>query len=57
MNGDQKGRARKMVAVLSSFVAPALSGALCAAFGCVRGKETSRDFFIDARMRTLHNEE
>lgn len=31
MNGDQKGRARKMVAVLWGSVSPALSGALCAA--------------------------
>jgi len=28
MNGDQNGRARKMVAVLSGVFAPALSGAL-----------------------------
>jgi hypothetical protein len=31
MNGDQKGRAGKLVAVLSGFVVPALPGALCAA--------------------------
>jgi hypothetical protein len=31
MNGDQEGRARKMVAVSSSIVTPALPGALCAA--------------------------
>ena len=31
MNGDQKERAKKMVAVSSGWVAPALSGALCAA--------------------------
>ncbi len=31
--GDQEGRAKKMVAVPSSVVAPALSGALCAALG------------------------
>ena len=36
MNGDQKERARKMVAVPSSWVAPACSGALCAALAlCV----------------------
>lgn len=31
MNGDQKRRARKMVAVSSGWGAPARSGALCAA--------------------------
>lgn len=31
MNGDQEGRARKLVAVLWGFVAPAFPGALCAA--------------------------
>jgi hypothetical protein len=31
MNGDQKERAKKWVAIPSSWVAPALSGALCAA--------------------------
>jgi hypothetical protein len=36
MNGDHKERARKMGAVLSGFVAPALCGALCAAFGIVQ---------------------
>lgn len=33
MNGDQERRAGKFVAVPSSFVAPALPGALCAALG------------------------
>jgi hypothetical protein len=31
MNGDQEGRTEKWVGVLSSVVAPALPGALCAA--------------------------
>jgi hypothetical protein len=39
MNGDQEGRARKMVAVLSGFVAPALSGALCAALASLSEKD------------------
>jgi hypothetical protein len=37
MNSDQEERAKKLVAVLSGWVAPALPGALCAAL-CLTGK-------------------
>jgi hypothetical protein len=57
MNGDQNERARKMVAVLSSWVAPARPGALCAALELAVYEKTSvsaTDVIMMSQIYTTH---
>jgi hypothetical protein len=55
MNGDQKGQAGKLVAVLSSWVAPARPGALCGALELPKQSEKSMDIlkYITPGLSTI----